>query len=307
MIIEGGPELGDGPLPERVAAFRDRFDHIRSGVINEPRGSDVLVGGLLCEPVDADCSAAVIFFNNSGYLKMCGHGTIGMMVTLMHLGRIGVGEHRIETPVGIVTATVHDSNRVSVRNVVSYRYRKAVTVEVDGIGPVTGDIAWGGNWFFLVAEHGQRLQVSDWKQLTEYTERIRHALDAQGITGANGGLIDHVELFAAPEDGVEADSQNFVLCPGGAFDRSPCGTGTSAKMACLYADGKLQPGQLWRQAGIVGSVFEGSVEAANGVCDFQGNPISNAVVPTITGAAWITAEADLLFDSADPWVKGIRL
>lgn len=291
VVVAGGPDLGAGPLAERAAAFRDRFDTFRSCVVNEPRGSDVLVGALLCEPHDRANTCGVIFFNNVGVLGMCGHGTIGLAVTLAHLGRIGPGEHRIETPVGVVTATLHDRARATVRNVDSFRKHKDVSVDVDGLGRVTGDIAWGGNWFFLVKDSPEELRVGNAERLTEVAWRIR-----QAVNRAFPEPVDHVELFGPPGDPAN-HSRNFVLCPGKAYDRSPCGTGTSAKLACLFADGKLKPGAVWRQESITGSVFEGTVEtgAEPGV-----------VVPSVTGTAFVTAEATLLIDDADPLKYGIR-
>lgn len=305
IITDGGPDLGTGPLSERLKIFRDRFDDIRSAVINEPRGSDVLVGGLLCQPADPTCAAGIIFFNNTGYLHMCGHGTIGLMVTLAWMKKLGPGSHRIETPVGVVTATLLDDQRVSVRNVPSWRYRKAVRVHVPGHGDVTGDIAWGGNWFYLVNDHGRTIQVSDWKSLTDFTLQIREALEREGITGENGGEIDHIELFG-PASSSAADSRNFVMCPGGAYDRSPCGTGTSAKLACLAADGKLPAGKEWRQESVVGSVFTGSWELAPADNESRANGESPVIIPTITGSAWVTGEASLILQSSDPFRAGIR-
>ena len=281
-IIAGGPDLGGGTLTEKLARFRDRFDTFRSAVVNEPRGSDVLVGALLCEP------DGVIFFNNVGYLGMCGHGAIGVIATLAHLGRIAPGEHSLDTPVGRVTATLHDDGQVSIGNVPSYRYRRAVTVDVEGAGPITGDIAWGGNWFFLVNDHGQELQLANVEGLTDFSWRVRQALERSNVTGENGALIDHIELFAG--------ARNFVLCPGKAYDRSPCGTGTSAKLACLAADGKLQPVEVWRQESIIGSVFEGSYSVDG-----------DRIRPVIKGRAWISAHGKLVFDPADPFVDGIRV
>ncbi len=280
-LIAGGPDLGSGSMVERLTRFRQEFDRIRSAAVNEPRGSDVLVGALLCEP------DGVIFFNNVGYLGMCGHGAIGVVATLAYLGRIGPGEHRLDTPVGAVTATLHADGRVSIANVPSYRYAKAVTVNVDGFGPVTGDVAWGGNWFFLVDDYVHELRLADVDRLTDFTWSVRQALEAAGVTGAGGAVIDHVELFQG--------ARNFVLCPGKAYDRSPCGTGTSAKLACLAADGKLRPGEVWRQESIVGSVFEGSYQ-----------PDGDRILPTITGRAWISAHGKLILDPTDPFVHGIR-
>jgi len=294
VIIGGGPPLGDDSLTARLERFRTRYDNFRSAVVNEPRGSEVIVGALLCSPVDKSCVTGVIFFNNVGYLGMCGHGTIGVIGTLAYLNQIKPGMHRIETPVGIVEALLNECGEVSVANVPSYRFASDVTVEVQGYGPVTGDVAWGGNWFFLINDHGQRLTLDDLEALTDFTWSVRQALTSTGVTGADGQEIDHIELFApSPRDGV--DSRNFVLCPGKAYDRSPCGTGTSAKLACLYTDGKLREGQVWRQESIIGSIFEGTVTVSN-----------NEIRPTIKGSAFITAEADLILDKRDPFCVGIR-
>ncbi|MDB6031783.1 MAG: 4-hydroxyproline 2-epimerase [Verrucomicrobiales bacterium] len=289
VVISGGPDLGAGTAADQLQVFKTKHDTFRSAVVNEPRGSDVIVGALIVPPADSTCVAGVIFFNNVGYLGMCGHGTIGLIVTLAHLGRIQAGDHRIETPVGVVTATLHGDGSVSVRNVPSYRKAKGVTVKVPGVGPVSGDLAWGGNWFFLVENHGQRLEFSNVEALTDLSWRIRQAVNEQGYPE-----VDHVELFGPPSSSL-ADSRNFVLCPGKAYDRSPCGTGTSAKLACLHADGKLKPGQIWRQESIVGSVFEGTVLEVNG-----------NIIPTIKGAAFVNSEATLLFNPADPFCWGIR-
>jgi 4-hydroxyproline epimerase len=293
VIIAGGPDLGRGSMAERRERFRRDFDRYRSAVVNEPRGSDPVVGALLCEPADPACAAGVIFFNNVGYLGMCGHGTIGLVATLAHLGRIAAGSHRVETPVGVVTAELLPNGEVAVANVPSYRYRKGVTVHADGFGSFTGDVAWGGNWFFLVNDHGEDLDLQRIDRLTDLTWAIRNALQKNGITGEGGAEIDHIELFSAPRG--DADSRNFVLCPGKAYDRSPCGTGTSAKLACLFEDGKLAEGATWRQESIVGSLFEGSVSIANG-----------AIQPTIRGSAFVNAEATLILDDRDPFCWGIR-
>jgi 4-hydroxyproline epimerase len=296
VVVGGGPDLGRGPLADRARLFRERHDPFRSCVVNEPRGSDVLVGALLCEPHEPGCAAGVIFFNNVGVLGMCGHGTIGLVVTLAHLGRIVPGEHRIDTPVGVVTATLHPDRRVTVRNVPSYRFRQGVAVAVPDYGTVSGDVAWGGNWFFLVHDHRESLDAGNVERLTEVSWNIRRALEANGLTGANGGRIDHIELIGPPRDPADS-ARNFVLCPGGAYDRSPCGTGTSAKLACLAADGKLKPGEVWRQESIIGSVFEGM---------YQPGKEPGVIVPSITGSAFITAAATLVVEPDDPLGEGIR-
>ncbi|MEI7684301.1 MAG: proline racemase family protein [Planctomycetota bacterium] len=293
-VLHGGPDLGSGSMAERAAILRTRHDDFRSAVVNEPRGSDVIVGALLCEPVDRACAAGVIFFNNVGTIGMCGHGTIGVAVTLGHLGRIGAGKHRLETTVGVVGFEYDGGHRVTVENVPSYRLAARVPVEVEGHGVVVGDVAWGGNWFFLVGAHGQRLELSQVDQLTAFTWKIRQALRRQGVTGRDGAEIDHIELFGPPQN-PQCDSRNFVLCPGKAYDRSPCGTGTSAKLACLHADGHLKEGQIWRQESIIGSIFEGSFRVTD-----------EAVIPLIAGSAYVSSEAILILDPEDPFQMGIR-
>ena len=295
LVIAGSPALAGQGAVEKLADFRANYDMFRSAVVNEPRGSDVLVGALLIEPADSTSAAGVIFFNNVGYLGMCGHGTIGLLATLAYLGRITPGEHRLETPVGIITARLHDDGSVSVRNVPSYRSQKAVSVVLPSGQTVTGDVAWGGNWFFLCSDHGQALTLAGVESLTDFSWEIRLALAAQGITGRDGAEIDHIELFG-PAVRPDVDSRSFVLCPGKAYDRSPCGTGTSAKLACLYADGKLKPGKIWRQESIIGSLFEGTIVAVSE---------DGSVVPEIRGSAYITAETTLLLDPADPYCWGI--
>ncbi|WP_184863865.1 4-hydroxyproline epimerase [Acidovorax soli] len=295
LVVGGFPDLGTGSMAERRALLAGQHDAWRAATVLEPRGNDVIVGALLCTPQDPANAAGVVFFNNTGYLGMCGHGTIGLVASLAYLGRIQPGEHGIETPVGTVTTTLHEDGSVSVRNVPAYRLHQGLSLTVPGIGSVTGDVAWGGNWFFLMSEHGQRVASDNLQALIDYTCAIQQALKEQGIRGDNGGEIDHIELFA---DDAVADSRNFVLCPGRAYDRSPCGTGTSAKLACLAADGKLAPGQVWRQASIIGSSFEAS---------YQPDAMPGRIIPTLRGSAHMSAEATLLIAQDDPFAWGIRL
>ncbi len=293
VVVSGAPDLGKGSLSERLQRFRREHDSFRSAVVNEPRGSNVMVGALLCEPTDPACAAGVIFFNNVGFLGMCGHGTIGLMATLSFMKRIAPGEHQIETPVGTVSAVLHSNGDVTVNNVASYRLTANVVVDVPQFGKVFGDVAWGGNWFFLVRDYAMEISLKNVEKLTEFTWAIRQALQQQGITGAGHQDIDHVELFGSSRL-PSVDSKNFVLCPGKAYDRSPCGTGTSAKLACLYADGKLREGQVWKQESIVGSVFEGSVVIRDG-----------KIYPSIKGSAFVNAESELVLDPLDPFCMGI--
>lgn len=291
LVMSGFPELVGASIAEQLEHLRTHHDQWRRACLLEPRGNDVLVGALYCAPVTPGATCGVIFFNNAGYLGMCGHGTIGLVASLHHLGLIQPGVHSLDTPVGPIAATLHEDGSVTLRNVPAYRYRKQVPVEVPGHGVVLGDIAWGGNWFFLVSDHGHELQMDHVEALTDYTWVMLKALEAQGIRGADGALIDHIELFA---DDAHADSRNFVMCPGKAYDRSPCGTGTSAKLACLAADAKLAAGEPWVQASITGSQFLGRYE-------WDGEHVR----PFITGRAYMTADSTLLIDEQDPFAWGI--
>ena len=315
-------DLGTGSVADKLSTLKKNHDDLRRTVLLEPRGSDVLVGAYLVPPADPTCQFGVIYFNNVGYLGMCGHGTIGLIASLAYLGKVQPGVIRVETPVGVVEAKLHDMslrgerqldeatspsggllradehrprndmypNKVSVQNIPAYRHLTHVPVTVDG-KTVHGDVAWGGNWFFLVHDHGLEVNMQNLEALTDFSWRVREQLTANGITGANGAEIDHVELFASTPD---ADSKSFVLCPGKAYDRSPCGTGTSAKLACLYEDGKLQTGQTWKQQSVVGSIFEGSIQLDG-----------DKIIPTITGEAWVMSEGTILVDERDPFANGI--
>ena len=289
VVIRGGPDLGQGSVAERQEIFRQHHDRFRSAIVNEPRGSEALVGALLVEPSDSSCVTGVIFFNNVGCLGMCGHGTIGLAATLAHLGRITPGEHRIETCVGVVTVTLRPDRMVEVTNVPSYRKAQGAIIDVPGLGLVKGDVAWSGNWFFLVEAHDLVLELRNLERLTDYTWRVRQAVNAQGFPE-----VDHIELCGPPK-APGANSRNFVLCPGKAYDRSPCGTGTSAKLACLAADGKLKEGAPWVQESIIGSIFTAHYRREGG-----------NIIPTICGTAYVNGEATLLLDEYDPFCWGIR-
>ncbi len=291
LVLEGFPDLGNGSMAERLEILKNRFDHFRKAVILEPRGNDVLVGALLCSPTNPEATAGVIFFNNKGYLGMCGHGTIGLMASLLHLQKVEAGEHLIETPVGDIRTTLHEDGSVSLKNVPAYRYRKAVSVDVPEWGRVTGDIAWGGNWFFLVNQHFLDIDLKNAVQLSDITLKIMAALKAAGITGANDEEIDHVELFQSTPT---ANSRSFVMCPGGAYDRSPCGTGTSAKVATLAEDDLLAEGDIWIQESVIGSQFQASYQREG-----------EKIIPIIRGRAYISGENTLLLDPADPFRYGI--
>ena len=297
VIVEGCPDLGKGTLAEKRDILAQQHDWIRTSTVLEPRGFEAMVGAVLTEPHEPDCVAGVIFYNNAGYLNMCIHGTIGLAVTLKHMGIISTGSHRIDTPVGVVTAHLHDDGSVSVENVPSFRYRKDVTVDILGYGTITGDIAWGGNWFFLIDEQGPEVRESNISALSDFTIAVMEALEADGIKGEDGTMVDHIEVFGPPTND-QSDSRNFVMCPGGEYDRSPCGTGTSAKLASLYDAGKLAPTDTWRQAGILNTILTGTAIPTG---------TANQVIPTVTGKAWVNGETKVIFDPSDPFANGIHI
>jgi 4-hydroxyproline epimerase len=293
VVYGGVPSLGGGDMRSRREVLASGADWIRTSLTLEPRGAAWMVGAVLEKPVNPECEAGIIFFNNEGYLGMCGHGLIGVVATLKYLGRITAGRHRFETPVGEVAATLLADGRVEFDNVTSYRLQKDVAIEVPGRGVVKGDVAFGGNWFYLTSE--PELNSLSVPELMERAVRVRKALEANGITGADGAVIDHIELVGPPSDSNVANSRNFVLCPGREFDRSPCGTGLSAKLACLAADGVIAPGEPWVMESIVGSRFTGSYR-----------PVERGVVPTVCSQAFVTAETTVVVDPADPYRFGFK-
>jgi len=292
VVVSGWPLPPGAAMAERRAALLRDQDALRQAVVCEPRGHDAMVGALLTPPVAPGSATGVIFFNNAGGLGMCGHGLMGVVRTLELLGRLSPGRLRIDTPVGTVGAELHADGAVTVENVPAHCHARDVSLQVPGVGTVVGDVAWGGNWFFLTAIEGLPLERGRLDELTGASARIMRALGDQGIRGRDGAEIDHVELFGPPQR-PDADSRNFVLCPGLAYDRSPCGTGTSAKMASLHARGKLVPGQVWRQESITGSLFEGRLEQRG-----------DDLVPFVRGRAFITGRTTLFFDPRDPFREG---
>lgn len=294
VVIAGQPELGPGSASQRAERFAREHEGFRSALLAEPRGFPAMVGALLLPPASPRAVAQVVFFNNVGTLPMCVHGMLGVGRTLAHMGRIEAGRHRVETPAGDVWITLDAGGRVEVDNVPSRQVQGGVQLQTAEHGVVTGDVAWGGNWFFLVEAHDQRVAASRIPQLTAFALDVRRSLEREGIAGDDARPIDHVEVFGPPER-ADADAKCFVLCPGGEYDRSPCGTGTSAKLACLHAEGRLAEGQRWRQESVIGSLFEGRVRVTD-----QG------LVPTIAGGVWITGETTLVLEDDDPYAEGIR-
>lgn len=293
VVVDGWPEVQGSTMAAKLKFLKENHDHIRQAVVCEPRGHDAVVGALLTEPVNEGSTAGVVFFNDVGYLGMCGHASIGLVETLKHLNRIKPGQIFLDTPVGKVSVLLEADGNISVSNIEPRVMEKDFAIEVPGVGNVIGDISYGGNWFFLVNNISPELKLSNLDKLMSNSKAIRSALEKAGVTGDDGHKIDHIEFFSTPEN-ADAHSRNFVLCPGNAYDRSPCGTGTSAKMACLYERGILQIGETWIQESITGSLFECRLELKDG-----------KVAPLISSNAFVTSSATLFFNEKDPFCWGI--
>lgn len=301
VILSGGPDLGSGSLAERANILATEHQEFYRSVVSEPYGQEAMVGVMLVEPVNSECVAGVVYFDAASVIGMCGHGTIGVAVTLAHMGKIDIGTHKIETPVGIVEVTLSNQNTVTVKNVDSYRTQKRVSVDVKGIGNVVGDIAYGGNWFFLVDDSPTPVLPNNIRGLTEAGIAIREAIHAQGITGENNGIIDHIVLYG-PALTQKGHTRNFVLCPDNAYDRSPCGTASSARLACLAADKLLLAGHDIHQESTIGSSYTLSYQNTISPTSPKGS-----ITPAITGQAFITREATLIHNPNDPLKNGIVL
>jgi 4-hydroxyproline epimerase len=289
VVYDGLPELGRGPLRERAHALLAAG--LREAIVDEPRGHPALVGALLLPPSDpSNATAAVVFINNVGLLPMCVHASIGIARTLVHLGRMPqtpwAKPVRLETLAGDIEIRLEADHVVAVDNVWAHRLHHDIELE-SSRGLVRADVAWGGNWF-LIVEHSPIPVVPErLGELSALALELRSCTEALGLRGDDGAAIDHIQLCGPSE---LADSRNFVLCPGGEYDRSACGTGTSARLACLHADGRLAPGRRFRQQGITGSCFIGEITALR----------DGRVRPCIRGRAWLTAAGTLLFEHEDP-------
>ena len=293
VVLDGWPQPRGATMAARRDDMRAHHDHLRRAVVCEPRGHAAIVGALLTPPVTPGAAAGIVFFNNGTYLGMCGHGLIGVVHTLEYLGRLAPGVARFDTPAGPVRAELHADGSVTIENVPAYLHARDVAVEVPEVGIVTGDVAYGGNWFFITHCDAVPVDLAHAGALTRLTLAIQESLRARGITGADGADIDHIEISAPPAR-PDADARNYVLCSGGEYDRSPCGTGTSATMAVLHARGALALEQRWRQESITGSLFTGWLTAGR----------DGALMPHVRGSAYITSDGMLRFDPRDPFRGG---
>jgi len=296
VILSGGPDLGGGSIEQQAQVLaRDHQDFLNA-VLAEPRGQPAMVAALLVPPTSPDSVTGVIYFDIAAVIGMCGHGTIGLGVTLAHMGKIQPGQHLIDTRAGQVGVELHDPHTVTVRNVESRLVTEQLTIDVPGFGAVTGDVAYGGNWFYIIDPSPMAVETHNIRALTDLAVAIREAANAQRVPGPGEELIDHVILHGhSPDPAIH--SRSFVLCPDDTYDRSPCGTGCSARLATLAAKGLLLPGKVITQQSIIGSCFDIS---------YQPGP-NGGVLPTLRGQAHVMAEAHLVFDPADPFRHGVRL
>jgi len=292
--LVAGLDLGGGSVRERCDRFRERYDHVRRAIVCDPRGAVAMVGVILLPPADPKCRFGAFYVNRVGFLDMCGHATIGLAVTLGRLGHVEPGSFRLETPAGVVGVTWHGGSEASFECVPPRRIHKTLSLDCDDGSRVTGDVATSGLWFFLCRDHGLPVEPAAIPALTARAWAIRRGLEAAGITGDSGAVIDHVVLLGPPLERVN-DGRAFVLCPDGAFDRSPCGTGTSALVGCLFEDGVIGEAQVWRQESVLGGVYEASIRREGGI-----------LVPTVRGRAWLTGETTLYFAADDPYREGLE-
>ena len=314
VVAGGGPPLNGATMSEKRQDFIARYDWIRTGLMFEPRGHDVMSGSILYEPMRDDCDAAILFIETSGCLPMCGHGTIGTVTVLIEEGLVTPkreGRLVLEVPAGIVEAEYRRDNldnvvEVRIRNIPSFLYRTGLDVDVEGFGRVVFDVAYGGNFYAIIEPQVSyqgldAISAFDIQRLSPIIRRLindKYSLvhpDDPTITG-----LRHI-LWAGPPHHPEAHARNAVFYGEKAIDRSPCGTGTSARMAQKAARGELKVGDDFVHESIIGSLFHGRVEASAKVGPFD------AIVPSVAGQAWITGHNTIFLDERDPFVKGFSV
>jgi proline racemase len=313
-IVTGGvPPVRGATMADKRAALQRDHDHLRRALVLEPRGHDAIVLAYLLPPCDPAADLGVVFANDAGYLGMCGHGAIGVATVAVALGMVPavepVTEVRLDTPAGTVrcrvAVTAGRPTSVTITNVPSFLFRQRAVVDVHGFGKVAADIAYGGNWFAFVEAEQLGLAVGKvhLPVLMQAATAVREALVRDGVRGVHpdrgeSELVDHVKLFV-PLDGDEPGARALTLCPGAAYDRSPCGTGTSAKLAVLHAKGELEVGQWFRSESVLGTSFRARIASTTAVGRFT------AVVPEVEGSAYVTALTQFVIDPNDPCRHGI--
>ncbi len=313
LVAGGGPLLQGASMIEKRAHFLAEFDWIRTGLMFEPRGHDMMSGSILYPPTRPDCDIAILFIETSGCLPMCGHGTIGTVTMAIENGLVTPktpGVLKLDTPAGVVTAEYEQDGAhvqsVRITNIASFLHAEGLAIDCPGLGRLSVDVAYGGNFYAIVdAQPGYR-DMADFSagQLVELSPRLRRALNERydfvhperpEIRG-----LSHILWTGAPTR-PEAHARNAVFYGDKAIDRSPCGTGTSARMAQWAAKGRLKPGDAFVHESIIGSLFRGRVEVATHVGD------KPAIIPSISGWARMTGYNTIFIDDRDPYAHGFQV
>ena len=313
-VVTGGvPFVPGKTMPEKKQWLAENRDDLRKSLMWEPRGHKDMLGALITPPVSKDADFGVIFMDGDGYLDMCGHGSVGVVTVVLETGMVPMkdsGEQTVvmDTPAGLITARAimehGKAKSVSFQNVPSFYY-SSLTVKVPGLGEIPVDISYGGNYFALVNVNrlNMPLEVENIKDLTEIGLTIRDLVNQQAEiihpgTGAKGS-VDLTEIY--DESSAPAVTKNIVIFGAGQVDRSPCGTGTCAKMAVLNKKNKLSPNEIYRHKSIIGTEFQGKILEETTVGDYK------AIIPEITARAYITGIQQFVMDADDPFKYGFQL
>jgi len=310
LVAGGGPLLRGSTMMERRAHFLAEYDWIRTGLMFEPRGHDVMSGSILYPPTREDCDVAILFIETSGCLPMCGHGTIGTVTMAIENGLVKPktpGVLRLDTPAGLVTAEYRQEGdyveEVRITNVPSFLYAEGLTVECPDLGEISVDVAYGGNFYAIVEPQANYRDMADYSagQLIAWSPVVRQRLNEkysfEHPVNPAINRLSHMLWTGAPTH-PDADARNAVFYGDKAIDRSPCGTGTSARMAQLHAKGRLKAGEDFVHESIIGSLFKGRVEREVSVAN------KPAIIPSIGGWARQTGFNTIFIDDRDPFAHG---
>lgn len=313
LVAGGGPQLDGATMMERRAHFLAEYDWIRTGLMFEPRGHDAMSGSILYPPTRPDCDVAILFIETSGCLPMCGHGTIGTVTVMIEHGLVRPkvpGLLKLDTPAGLVEARYEMQGdkvtHVRIRNVASYLHATDLSVEVPGLGELRFDVAYGGNFYAIVEPQPtfrdmEDLSTGDIQRLSPLIRRLvneKYEIVHRDNPAIKG--LSHVQWTGKPRH-PQAHARNAVFYGDRGIDRSPCGTGTSARMAQLAARGDLKEGQDFVHESIIGSLFHGRVEALTTVGGAPG------IIPSIQGEAWVTGLNTIFLYDEEPYTKGFLL
>jgi 4-hydroxyproline epimerase len=313
LVAGGGPNLSGATMMEKRAHFLEEFDWIRHGLMFEPRGHDMMSGSILYPPTRPDCDVAVLFIETSGCLFMCGHGTIGTVTMALEHGLVTPktpGVLRLDTPAGLVIAEYRQEGRyveeVRITNVPSFLYKEALEVECPDLGVLTVDVAYGGNFYAIVDPQKNYRDMADHTALDfiKWSPVLRQRLnETYSFVHPENPAINRLShlLWTGKPTQPHADARNAVFYGEKAIDRSPCGTGTSSRMAQLFAKGQLKVGDDFAHESIIGSVFKGRVQREVEVAGTRG------IVPSVAGWARMTGHNTIFIDDRDPFAHGFTV